>query len=39
MTIHNITYYLDLCRRLRQAILQDEYQRFCEDFFSATAAA
>ena len=35
MTIHNVTYYLDLCRRLRQAILQDDYKRFYEDFFRA----
>jgi queuine tRNA-ribosyltransferase len=39
MTIHNITYYLDLCRRLRQAILQDEYRRFREEFFSGLTAA
>jgi queuine tRNA-ribosyltransferase len=35
MTMHNIAYYLDLCRRLRQAILQDGYQRFCDEFFNA----
>jgi len=39
MTIHNITYYLELCRRLRQAILQDVYQRFCDEFFSGLTAA
>jgi queuine tRNA-ribosyltransferase len=39
MTIHNITYYLDLCCRLRQAILQDGYRRFCEEFFSGLTAA
>jgi queuine tRNA-ribosyltransferase len=39
MTIHNITYYLDLCRRLRQAILQDGYRQFCEEFFNGLTAA
>lgn len=39
MTIHNITYYLDLCRRLREAILQDGYRHFCEEFFRGLTAA
>jgi queuine tRNA-ribosyltransferase len=35
MTTHNITYYLDLCRSLRQAIAQDGYQEFLQRFLSA----
>lgn len=35
MTMHNIEYYLGLCRRLRQAILQNGYREFCREFFSS----
>ena len=33
MTIHNIHYYLSLCRQMRSAILKNEFQKFSEDFF------
>ncbi|MCP4713813.1 MAG: tRNA-guanine transglycosylase, partial [Deltaproteobacteria bacterium] len=34
MTIHNIHYYLDLCRRMRQAIFRNEFKQFYDSFFS-----
>lgn len=39
MTMHNIAYYLELCGKLRQAILQDRYRDFCSDFLKAATAA
>lgn len=35
MTIHNIHYYLDLCRQMRQAIMKNEFQKFYDNFFQA----
>ncbi len=34
MTLHNIHYYLDLCRQMRQAICQDKFPQFCDTFFT-----
>jgi queuine tRNA-ribosyltransferase len=35
MTIHNITYYVNLCRRMREAILQNAFAKFSRDFFAS----
>jgi queuine tRNA-ribosyltransferase len=35
MTLHNIHYYLDLCRRMREAILKDKFQEFSTGFFES----
>jgi len=37
MTLHNVSYYITLCRRIRQAILEDRFDVFCQDFFSTEA--
>lgn len=33
MTIHNIHFYLDLCRKMRTAILDNRFNKFYQDFF------
>jgi queuine tRNA-ribosyltransferase len=33
MTIHNIHYYLELCRQMRSAILADSFKAFSDGFF------
>jgi len=35
MTLHNVFYYVSLCRRMRQAILEDRFEQFSLDFFSS----
>ncbi len=35
MTIHNIHFYLDLCRKMRTAILQDSFKEFSDSFFQS----
>ncbi len=35
MTIHNIYYYLDLCSRMREAIMKDTFQQFSDTFFAS----
>ncbi len=35
MTIHNIFYYQDLCRQIREAIVKKQYRMFSENFFKA----
>lgn len=35
MTIHNVHYYLDLCRQMRAAIIKDQFSQFCDSFFQA----
>lgn len=35
MTIHNIYYYINLCRNMREAIVQGQFQQFSENFFKA----
>jgi queuine tRNA-ribosyltransferase len=35
MTIHNIYYYLNLCRQMREAIIKKEFKRFHDDFFKS----
>jgi queuine tRNA-ribosyltransferase len=35
MTLHNVSYYIDLCRRMRRAILEDRFEQFARDFFSS----
>jgi queuine tRNA-ribosyltransferase len=35
MTIHNIHYYLRLCQDIREAIQQDKFQQFYENFFAS----
>jgi queuine tRNA-ribosyltransferase len=39
MTIHNLHYYLELCRRLRAAIMADRFREFHDSFFAALKAA
>ncbi len=35
MTIHNLHFYLDLCRRMREAILDDVFLDFSNNFFKS----
>lgn len=35
MTIHNIHYYLNLCRQMREAIIKNEFQKFYDNFFKS----
>lgn len=35
MTIHNIFYYLKLCRDIRKAILKNAFKQFQDDFFAS----
>ena len=35
MTIHNLHYYHQLCRRMRAAIIADRFQEFYDDFFAS----
>ncbi|MEI6127670.1 MAG: tRNA guanosine(34) transglycosylase Tgt, partial [Pseudomonadota bacterium] len=35
MTIHNIYYYINLCRNMREAILHDRFQEFSNNFFES----
>jgi queuine tRNA-ribosyltransferase len=37
-TIHNIHYYLNLMKRIRQAISEDRYQSFYQDFLTSPEA-
>lgn len=34
MTIHNLHFYLDLCRRMREAILNNRFDAFHQNFFA-----
>lgn len=35
MTIHNLQYYLELCRGMRAAIMAGSFRKFQDDFFSS----
>jgi queuine tRNA-ribosyltransferase len=35
MTVHNLHYYLDLCRRMRSAIIEKRFREFHDTFFAS----
>ncbi|MCX8042960.1 MAG: tRNA guanosine(34) transglycosylase Tgt [Desulfobacterota bacterium] len=37
MTLHNVSFYISLCGRIREAILENRFSRFAADFLDAQA--